>query len=112
MNRNLKIKLQKAIEERLESLLVEDELGKPAKAIVELDQQTVGRLSRVDALQNQYMAKATDNRRKMERERLKAALKRLHTDEYGYCLECGEMISTKRLELNPATPLCIECAQS
>jgi DnaK suppressor protein len=41
---------------------------------------------------------------------IKAALKRLETDEYGYCTECGEAINHKRLEIDLAVTHCIGCA--
>lgn len=79
--------------------------------MVELDQTRVGRLSRMDSLQRQAMAQEAERRRKLELQRIDAALERLDTDEYGYCLTCGEKISVKRLELDPAVTVCIECAR-
>ena len=70
---------------------------------VELDQQSVGRLSRMDAMQVQAMAQAVDARRKGRLQLIDAALRRLAEDEYGYCTECGEEIPAKRLEID-ATP--------
>lgn len=81
-----------------------------SSAPVELDQQVQGRLSRIDALQGQEMAKATAVRRRAEIAQIDAALKRLDEDEYGYCVACGEEIARKRLELNPAIARCIDCA--
>jgi DnaK suppressor protein len=69
------------------------------------------RLSRMDALQGQAMAQETERRRKLELQRIDAALERLETDEYGYCLTCGDEISVKRLELDPAVTVCIDCAK-
>ena len=77
---------------------------------VELDQQSVGRLSRQDSLQVQAMANAAAARRAGEVRRLDAALRRLDEGEYGYCVECGEAIEPKRLQNDPATPRCRECA--
>lgn len=39
------------------------------------------------------------------------ALKRIETNEFGICEECGEDISSKRLEARPVTTLCIRCKQ-
>lgn len=78
---------------------------------VELDQQSVGRLSRMDAMQVQAMAQETERRRAAELQRIEAALKRLDEGEYGYCINCGEPIAPKRLELDPTVPLCIDCAR-
>jgi DnaK suppressor protein len=77
---------------------------------VELDQQSVGRLSRMDALQMQAMAKAFEQRRKARVVALEQALRRVADDEYGYCAKCGEFIGERRLEIDPATPKCVSCA--
>ena len=77
---------------------------------VVLDQQSVGRLSRLDSMQVQAMAKAADARRAQEIRRIDAALSRLKAGEYGYCVECGEDIAPRRLEADPAAPRCAECA--
>ncbi|MEX0810173.1 MAG: TraR/DksA C4-type zinc finger protein [Dongiaceae bacterium] len=77
---------------------------------VELDQQSVGRLSRVDALQMQAMAGATERHRMQQRARIAAALTRIETGDYGFCVACGEPIEPKRLESDPAVPTCIGCA--
>jgi DnaK suppressor protein len=80
------------------------------RAPVELDQQTVGRLSRMDALQVQAMAQETSRRRGNELRRITAALARMDEGEFGYCIECGEEIAARRLALDPAAPYCIDCA--
>ncbi|MEO0566980.1 MAG: TraR/DksA C4-type zinc finger protein [Pseudomonadota bacterium] len=98
------------IRSRLNALAEEDALGEAGQKTVELDQQAIGRLSRMDALQNQAMAKATDARRSMERAQLQAALSRIDEGEFGFCEDCGDDIATGRLKLNPAATKCIECA--
>jgi DnaK suppressor protein len=77
---------------------------------VELDQSKVGRLSRIDALQQQAMSDAIRSRAQHEQVRLHLALKRWHKGEYGWCSQCGELIASGRLEFDPAVPLCIACA--
>ncbi len=81
-----------------------------ARAVVELDQQSVGRLSRMDALQGQAMAQEQDRRRESELGRVEAALRRVETGDFGYCIACGEPIAEKRLRLDPAVPTCVDCA--
>ena len=51
---------------------------------VELDQASVGRLSRMDAMQQQAMALATERRRTSALARIDAALSRLEAREYGW----------------------------
>lgn len=105
-----------AFKAALETLKAElralDESSREARAPVELDQQAVGRLSRMDALQGQAMALEQQRRRANEVKRIDAALARLADGEFGYCVTCGEEIGLKRLDLDPATPTCVDCAGS
>lgn len=91
-------------------LLDLDEKGLEASKPVELDQARVGRLSRMDALQGQAMSQEVKRRRQVELGKISAALGRMDEGDYGYCVRCGEEIALKRLELDPAAPLCISCA--
>lgn len=77
---------------------------------VTLDQTSVGRLSRMDAMQQQAMALATGRRRAVALTRIAAALARIEAGDYGWCVQCGEAIAPKRLGLDPAIPTCIACA--
>ncbi len=77
---------------------------------VELDQSTMGRLSRMDALQGQAMTKETKQRHEEGLRKISSALSRMESGDYGYCLKCDELISIARLEVDPAVPLCIRCA--
>jgi DnaK suppressor protein len=87
------------------------EISEDARATVMLDQQAVGRLSRMDALQGQAMAQASERQRRADIQRIEAALKRLDEGEYGYCARCGEDIAAKRLKVDPAAAFCIRCAK-
>jgi DnaK suppressor protein len=77
---------------------------------VEVDQTAAGRLSRMDALQSQAMAVEVERRREAELARIDTALERLKQGEYGSCVSCGDAIAAKRLELDPAIPVCVQCA--
>ncbi|NOD77320.1 MULTISPECIES: TraR/DksA C4-type zinc finger protein [unclassified Ruegeria] len=98
------------IRERLAELEQLSASGQKAQAVVELDQQAVGRLSRMDALQNQAMAKAQQTNRDIEKSRLQAALVRIEEEEYGYCEDCGDRIPDARLTLDLAAIRCVNCA--
>jgi DnaK suppressor protein len=80
------------------------------RAAVALDQQSVGRLARMDAMQLQAMALAADRRRQQRRSRIAAALARLSEGDFGYCAACGDFIGLGRLRVDPTTPRCIGCA--
>ena len=107
-NGNERFRIQ--LETRRTDLLALTEEGERAEQTVELDQQRVGRLSRMDALQQQAMAKESGRRRQVELKRIAAALARIDEDDYGYCFRCGEDIPPARLNIDPACTLCVECA--
>ena len=102
-------KYKKLIELQLVELTADNALGQSAQKTVELDQQSVGRLSRMDALQSQAMAKAQQRRRNVLMGSLQAALQRLKQEEFGYCMECGDEIEDARLLANPAVLKCVAC---
>lgn len=79
---------------------------------VELDQTSVGRLSRMDAMQGQAMAVAVQHRRALSLRQIDAALRRIESGEYGYCKDCDEAIDPRRLNVDPTTLLCIVCAEA
>lgn len=88
----------------------EDAITQEDRAPVTLQQDSVGRLSRMDAMQQQAMAQATERRRQSERARIMAALARLEEGEWGYCLACGEKIAEARLRHDPSVATCVKCA--
>jgi DnaK suppressor protein len=98
------------LEAMLADLEREDAAGAEGRRTVELDQQSVGRLSRMDALQQQAMAKAQAGRRAVMRRRIAATLRRMDEGEFGYCEDCGEPIPAARLKLDPTLPRCVACA--
>ena len=65
----------------------------------------------MDAMQDQAMALETQRRREVGINRIKAALNRIKEGEYGFCLNCGDEIAVKRLDIDPTTPTCISCAK-
>lgn len=84
--------------------------GNEAAQIVELDQSKVGRVSRMDALQSQAMAKEAQQRRILQLQRITGALQRIDKGTYGLCARCEEEIDPKRLDIDPTVVLCIRCA--
>ena len=83
-----------------------------ATKTVELDQNRVGRLSRMDALQGQAMAKASADRQRQKLSAIHQALIRIENECFGDCLECDEAIATARLEFDPTASYCIDCAKT
>jgi DnaK suppressor protein len=86
------------------------EQARPSRQAVVLDQTSVGRLSRADAMQVQAMALAAERRRQIRFQRIEATLARIDKSIYGLCLRCGNEIAPARLEADLTSPLCVDCA--
>lgn len=76
---------------------------------VTLDQQSVGRVSRIDAIQQQQMAIANQQQAEQLLKRIELVLLRINSGEYGICLQCEEPIAFARLQAQPYASLCIGC---
>ena len=88
------------------------QISNESRRPIALDQQRLGRLSRMDAMQSQAMAQASERRRQIRLKQIDLALKRMKDDGYGFCEKCGEEISPNRLKLDPAIAICIACARN
>lgn len=98
------------LENELEALRRQSEGTSADRAPVELDQQSVGRLSRMDSMQMQAMANAVEQRRRNRLSLVRQALARLEAGAFGYCRACDEFIGMPRLEADPTSALCVACA--
>ena len=88
-------------------------IASDADAIVELDQSSVGRLSRMDAMQHQAVAKAQLQKARQDIQMYHRVLDRIvqYPDDFGFCFDCDEMIAFKRLLLKPESLKCIPCLE-
>jgi DnaK suppressor protein len=93
--------MRRALEARSESAAQDREP-------VSLD-QPIGRLTRMDAIQQQQMALGQQQRVEQELRQIEAALRRLEDQRYGSCLRCHEAIPYARLKIRPTTTLCYDC---
>ena len=76
---------------------------------VQLDQQAVGRLSRMDALMNEGLAQASMSRAREEVGLIEQALERVEDGTYGLCQSCREPIGVDRLMAIPEALHCTGC---
>jgi len=102
---------KKRLEERLEEIIATQESRKKEVAPVELDQARVGRLTRMDAMQQQAMSQAAARLADLELQRIQSALGRMQSGDYGYCIICDEEIAEGRLRFDPSILTCISCAK-
>ncbi len=83
--------------------------NKDDSGIVQLD-TSIGRLSRMDAMQNQQMALELRRRRENQLLRIENAFKRMDQGRYGICGKCRKPIDEARLEVFPDVVTCISCS--
>jgi DnaK suppressor protein len=95
-----------ALEKEIQATL---EASKEASGVVELT-TAIGRLSRMDAMQNQQMALELRRRQEQQLQRIANALKRMDQNRYGLCGRCKQPIAEERLEVSPDVVMCVKCA--
>ena len=101
-----------ALHQRLKDLTQEIEsaleTSSDSERPVDLE-EPIGRLSRIDAIQQQKMARASRDRLQGRLRAIRAALERIDKDAYGECALCDDPIGYGRLSARPETPLCMPC---
>ena len=103
------IDLEELIFEELERLREESKKTEAERAAISPD-VSIGRLSRLDSMQMQEVAKEADRRREERIGRLELALEQLDAGTYGRCEGCGEDIAFERLRSSPEATRCSSCA--
>lgn len=101
--------LRAELERQLAKLERSMKMSEAASDVVELDQTAVGRLSRMDSLQSQSMARSLAERERAKLSLILQALKRMDDGSYGACTTCGEPVAYGRLLIFPETPSCGAC---
>lgn len=106
----LEILRRQLLQMKAELEVMEETSGEAAKP-VELDQASVGRLSRMDAMRAQHMALEVGRRREVQLSRIEGAFRRMASGDYGSCYVCGEDIDPARLLADPTVTRCIRCVE-
>ncbi len=96
-----------------------DEIAKTEKAIVGYKELTkpispnnaIGRVSRMDAINNRSVNEASLRQAETKLTNLKRALSKVDDDDFGICLKCCNPIPVGRILIRPESFLCVNCAQ-
>ncbi|MDT8421671.1 MAG: TraR/DksA C4-type zinc finger protein [Desulfuromonadales bacterium] len=102
--------LQQDLIELQEGLLALLEKSFESSRPVELS-QPIGRLSRMDALQQQHMAKANRQAHEQRLRQVESALRAIRSGSYGDCRDCEEPVGYARLKARPEAPFCLSCQE-
>ena len=92
----------KETEEEIEHL---KELTKPVAP-----DNAIGRLSRMDAINNKTINEASLRENKSKLQKLERAMGRINEERFGDCAKCGQEIAFGRLKFMPWTTKCVRCA--
>ena len=71
--------------------------------------EPIGRLTRMDAMQQQSMSAANRRSHDLRLQQVNQALNAIERDEYGFCRRCDDPIGYKRLTARPESPYCLDC---
>jgi len=61
--------------------------------------------------ENEEVLNALESEAKIEIQHLSNAITRMDNGNYGVCQACGDDISQRRLQVQPAAEKCIQCAE-
>ena len=102
-------KIRNKINERLQLTEIEIEELKQFTSPIE-PENAIGRISRMDAINNKSINDRTLRKAKEKLQKLKAALSRLDEPDFGKCRICSSEIQEGRLLLIPESNICVKCA--
>lgn len=74
-------------------------------------ENSIGRISRMDAINNKSVVDAALRTAREKLSGLKNMLTKIHDEDFGACERCGETIPEKRLILMPQSMFCVRCAR-
>jgi DnaK suppressor protein len=75
-------------------------------------ENAIGRISRMDAINNKSVNEAALRNSKNKQQRLKRALSEIDTPSFGLCRQCGEIIEVPKLLVMPESVRCVTCVKS
>jgi len=103
-------KFKQLLENQRDELMAAQKMAQSSTQTVDLDQSSVGRVSRGDALQAQSMAIEATRLRQQHLRQVSTALALIASGDYGYCSVYDSEIDPRRLEIEPSSTLCVPCA--
>lgn len=108
----------KTLDKKALKVRIKEEITKTEKSILDLEELTkpispenaIGRISRMDAINNKSVNEASLRQSKEKLSKLKRAIDRLDDDNFGICTQCKQSIPIGRIMLMPQAVKCVNCA--
>lgn len=109
MNDEERNTLKSSIERKIKKLSREiNELKEFTKPVA--PENAIGRLSRMEAINNKSIAEASLRNCEGKLKKLKKALQDIDQKDFGHCIKCKNEIPFMRLKLMPESSFCVKCA--
>lgn len=102
----IKAKIAEQIEKTVTKIAEYEEMSSPVSP-----DDAIGRVSRMDAINNKSVAEAALRQAKDKLSKLRHALTRVDEEGFGDCKRCGRPIPVMRVVLMPQSPYCVNCAR-
>ena len=102
----LKAKIEALIIKYEEDIKETEKMTQPVKP-----ENSLGRISRMDAINNKSVMEASLRNKISKRNKLKVALTKIDNTDFGLCTNCKKLINPKRLMFMPESSKCINCAR-
>lgn len=103
--KNIEIIIKTEIENTVHSISNLEELTKPIAP-----ENAIGRVSRMDAINNKSVNEAALSKAKQKLKNLKITLSNLNEPDFGICAKCKHIIPIGRVMLMPHSRFCVNCA--
>lgn len=104
--KNIEKTIQEEIKKTLQSISNLKELTKPIAP-----ENAIGRISRMDAINNKSVNEATLAKAKQKLKNLEITLSNINEPDFGICAKCNQTIPIGRIMLMPHSRFCVNCAQ-
>lgn len=102
----LKTKIEELIVKYEHDIKETEKMTQPVKP-----ENSLGRISRMDAINNKSVMEASLRNKISKRNKLKFALTQLDNEGFGSCTNCKKQINPARLMYMPESTKCINCAR-
>lgn len=104
--KDLKVKILEEIEKTEKQISDYEELTKPIAP-----NNAIGRVSRMDAINNKSVNEASLRQAKQKLTNLKLVLNKFGSSDFGICVKCKQPIPIGRILIRPQSLLCVTCAR-
>lgn len=100
-----KKRLKELIQKQEEEIAILEGMTQPISP-----ENSIGRVSRMDAIQSKGISEASLRNKKEKLSKLKISLSKIDTPDFGICSRCDRPIQPARLMYMPESSRCLHCA--